>query len=120
MLGEILGARSLEQPGNVGTLPGIVDAAFALPDIYEGYGFPFGWIAAKQRPDGAISPGEIGYDINCDTRLLRSDLTQSQLVPFKETLVVDVSNAIPSGTGQHSKMSFDFAELDEVLRRGAD
>lgn len=118
MLSEILGDRSLEQLVNVATLPGIVGAALAMPDIHEGYGFPIGGVAATKWPDGVISPGGIGYDINCGVRLLKSDLTRMQLEPFKERLALDLSRSIPSGTGQGSKMTLDFAELDEVLTQG--
>lgn len=118
MLSEILGDRSLEQLVDVATLPGIVGVALAMPDIHEGYGFPIGGVAATQWPDGVISPGGIGYDINCGVRLLISDLVQTQLEPFKEALALDLSRSIPSGTGQGSKMTLDFAELDEVLTQG--
>lgn len=126
MLGEILGDRSLEQLVDVATLPGIVGAALAMPDIHEGYGFPIGGVAATQWPDGVISPGGIGYDINCGVRLLKSELTQAQLEPFKETLAQGLSRSIPSGTGHGApsgpghgaKMTLDIAELDEVLTQG--
>lgn len=120
MLGEILGDRSLEQLVDVATLPGIVGVALAMPDIHEGYGFPIGGVAATQWPDGVISPGGIGYDINCGVRLLKSDLVRTQFEPFKETLALDLSRSIPSGTGQGSKMTLDFAELNEVLTQGVD
>ncbi len=119
MLSEILGDRSLEQLVDVATLPGIVGVALAMPDIHEGYGFPIGGVAATQWPDGVISPGGIGYDINCGVRLLKSDLVRTQFEPFKEALALDLSGSIPSGTGQGSKMTLDFAELDEVLTQGA-
>lgn len=118
MLGEILGDRSLEQLVNVTTLPGIVGAALAMPDIHEGYGFPIGGVAATQWPDGVISPGGIGYDINCGVRLLKSELTRTQLEPFKERLAQGLSRSIPSGTGHGGKMTLDFAELDKVLAQG--
>ncbi len=118
MLSEILGDRSLEQLVDVATLPGIVGVALAMPDIHEGYGFPIGGVAATQWPDGVISPGGIGYDINCGVRLLKSDLVRTQFEPFREALASDLSGSIPSGTGQGSKMTLDFAELDEVLTQG--
>jgi len=126
MLSEILGDRSLEQLIDVATLPGIVGVALAMPDIHEGYGFPIGGVAATQWPDGVISPGGIGYDINCGVRLLKSEITQAQLEPFKETLAQGLSRSIPSGmghgapsgTGHGGKMTLDIAELDEVLMQG--
>lgn len=118
MLDEILGDRCLEQLVDVATLPGIVGFALAMPDIHEGYGFPIGGVAATLWPDGAISPGGIGYDINCGVRLLTSDLTRTHFEPFKGSLATDLSHAIPSGTGQGGKMTLDFTELNEVLTQG--
>ena len=70
LLDAILADRSLEQLENVATLPGIVEAALAMPDIHQGYGFPVGGVAATETPDGVVSPGGVGYDINCGVRLL--------------------------------------------------
>src|SRR5581483_8346117 len=70
LLDALAGDRSLEQLQNVATLPGIVDAALAMPDIHQGYGFPVGGVAATELPDGVVSPGGVGYDINCGVRLL--------------------------------------------------
>src|SRR3972149_2566045 len=72
MLDDILADQSLEQLVNTSTLPGVVGAVLAMPDMHEGYGFPIGGIAATQWPGGAISPGGIGYDINCGVRVLTS------------------------------------------------
>jgi tRNA-splicing ligase RtcB len=118
MVTEILGDRSLEQLVDVASLPGIVGFALAMPDIHEGYGFPIGGVAATQWPDGAISPGGIGYDINCGVRLLTSEVMRADFAPFKEALATDLSYAIPSGTGQGGKMTLDFTELDQVLTEG--
>ena len=70
LIGQIAADRSLEQLQNVATLPGITEAALAMPDIHQGYGFPVGGVAATEPPDGVISPGGVGYDINCGVRLL--------------------------------------------------
>lgn len=118
MLGDILGDRSLEQLIDVATLPGIVGAALAMPDIHEGYGFPIGGVAATEWPDGVISPGGIGYDINCGVRLLKSDLAQTQLEPFKETLAQELARAVPAGTWHSVRTTLDIAELDKVLMQG--
>lgn len=118
MLGDILGDRSLEQLIDVATLPGIVGAALAMPDIHEGYGFPIGGVAATEWPDGVISPGGIGYDINCGVRLLKSDLVQTQLEPFKETLAQELARAVPAGTWHSVRTTLDIAELDKVLMQG--
>lgn len=118
MLDDILGDRSLEQLINVATLPGIVGAALAMPDIHEGYGFPIGGVAATEWPDGVISPGGIGYDINCGVRLLKSNITQKDLAPYKEMLAHELSRSIPSGTGHGGRTVLDTAELDKVLLNG--
>src|SRR6516165_11940170 len=79
LLAAIEQDRSLEQLANVATLPGIVEAALAMPDIHQGYGFPVGGVAATEAPDGVISPGGVGYDINCGVRLLALPLTVEEL-----------------------------------------
>src|SRR5919204_5499335 len=84
LLGAILQDSSLEQLQNVATLPGIVDAALAMPDIHQGYGFPVGGLAATELPDGVVSPGGVGYDINCGVRLLAAPFTAQELGPWKE------------------------------------
>src|SRR5512134_1095316 len=79
LLESIARDRSLEQLQNVATLPGIVDAALAMPDVHQGYGFPVGGVAATELPDGVISPGGVGYDINCGVRLLALPLEAGEL-----------------------------------------
>src|ERR687887_1150580 len=81
LLGAILQDSSLVQLQNVATLPGIVDAALAMPDIHQGYGFPVGGLAATEVPDGVVSPGGVGYDINCGVRLLAAPIAASELGP---------------------------------------
>src|SRR5256885_16929459 len=87
LLDAIRSDRSLEQLANVATLPGIVDAALAMPDIHQGYGFPVGGVAATACPDGVVSPGGVGYDINCGVRLLALPLSDSELGARREALV---------------------------------
>ena len=87
LLRAILRDRSLEQLQNVATLPGIVDAALAMPDIHQGYGFPVGGLAATELPDGVVSPGGVGYDINCGVRLLALPLTADELADRRDALV---------------------------------
>src|SRR3990172_12282570 len=103
---EILAAierdRSLEQLQNVATLPGIVDAALAMPDIHQGYGFPVGGVAAMEAPDGVVSPGGVGYDINCGVRLLAFPLTADELGARREALVHELSRALPAGAGHRA------------------
>src|ERR1700752_4824218 len=79
LIGQIAADRSLEQLRNVATLPGITGAALAIPDIHQGYGFPVGGVAATEAPDGVISPGGVGYDINCGVRLLALPLSAGEL-----------------------------------------
>src|SRR5439155_14520965 len=83
--------RSLEQLANVATLPGIVDASLAMPDIHQGYGFPVGGVAATEGSDGVVSPGGVGYDINCGVRLLALPLTAAELGERREPLVHEIS-----------------------------
>ena len=110
--------QSLVQLQNVATLPGIVDAALAMPDIHQGYGFPVGGVAAMELPDGVVSPGGVGYDINCGVRLLVLPLSEPELGERREPLVHELSRAIPAGTGKRGALQLSGAELDGVLREG--
>jgi tRNA-splicing ligase RtcB len=118
ILEEIKGDLSLEQLQNVATLPGIVGAAIAMPDIHQGYGFPVGGVAATELPDGVVSPGGVGYDINCGVRLLALPLTEAELGDRREALVHEISRSVPAGAGKSGGRALDDAELDEVLRLG--
>jgi tRNA-splicing ligase RtcB len=118
ILHAVRGDRSLEQLENVATLPGIVDAAIAMPDIHQGYGFPVGGLAATEPPDGVVSPGGVGYDINCGVRLLVLPLTANELAPRKETLVHAISRSAPAGAGRGGGLTLGPTELDAVLRDG--
>jgi tRNA-splicing ligase RtcB (3'-phosphate/5'-hydroxy nucleic acid ligase) len=106
---------SLGQTENVATLPGIVEAALAMPDAHQGYGFPVGGVAATELPDGVVSPGGVGYDINCGVRLLALPLTEDELGERRESLVHEISRAVPAGAGNTSRRTGD---LDAVLREG--
>ena len=118
LLAGILGDRSLEQLENVAMLPGIVDAACAMPDIHQGYGFPVGGIAATAVPDGAVSPGGVGYDINCGVRLLALPLSWEDLGDRREAFVHEISRAIPAGAGRRGELHFEGARLDRLLVEG--
>lgn len=118
MLQEILRDRSLEQLVNVSALPGIQKYALAMPDVHEGYGFPVGGVAAFDLEEGIISPGGIGYDINCGVRLLKSDLEFREAEPHLETLTKALFEEIPSGVGRGGKLKLNNAELDKVLKDG--
>src|SRR5438876_5802565 len=99
LIEAIVADRSLEQLQNVATLPGVVEAAFAMPDIHQGYGFPVGGLAATEAPDGVVSPGGVGYDINCGVRLLALPLTASELGGRREALMHEISRRVPVGAG---------------------
>ena len=116
LLAAIRTDQSLEQLQNVATLPGIVGAAIAMPDIHQGYGFPVGGLAATELPDGVVSPGGVGYDINCGVRLLALPLTVDELGKRRERLVHELSRAIPAGAGREGGKRVD---LDDVLVNGS-
>jgi tRNA-splicing ligase RtcB len=116
LLAAILRDRSLEQLQNVATLPGIVDAALAMPDIHQGYGFPVGGLAATELPDGVVSPGGVGYDINCGVRLLALPLTSGELGERRAAFVHEISRAVPAGVGKEGGKRVD---VDRVLQDGS-
>jgi tRNA-splicing ligase RtcB len=118
MLDSIIQDRSLNQLVNVSTLPGIQKAALVMPDVHEGYGFPIGAVAATKYPDGVISPGGIGYDINCGVRLLKSNHTVKEIYEYIEPLSKEVYRQVPSGVGKSGFMKLSFKELEKVLSRG--
>ena len=118
ILAAIRGDRSLEQLQNVATLPGVVGAAVAMPDIHQGYGFPVGGVAATELPDGVVSPGGVGYDINCGVRLLALPLSESELGERREGLVHSISREIPAGAGKHGVLHLGGGSLDAVLKDG--
>jgi tRNA-splicing ligase RtcB len=110
--------RSLQQLKNVATLPGVTRCVYAMPDIHEGYGFPVGGVAAMRLSDGVISPGGVGYDINCGVRLLVSSLRREDIAPKLRDLVHELSRGVPSGAGRGSRLSLSDADLDRVLAEG--
>lgn len=118
MLDSIIQDRSLEQLVNVTTLPGIQRCALVMPDVHEGYGFPIGGVAATKYPDGVISPGGIGYDINCGVRLLKSSHTVQDLSKYIEPLSKEIFHQVPSGVGRSGFLKLSNPELVDVLERG--
>ncbi len=111
---------SLKQLVNVATLPGIVEPALAMPDIHWGYGFPIGGVAAMDADEGVVSPGGVGFDINCGVRLLRSSLSKEDLEPLKERLADYLYARVPAGVGSERRdVRFSRRELKDVLREGA-
>lgn len=120
MLEDVLGDRSLGQLVNVATLPGIQKYAFAMPDVHQGYGFPIGGVAAMAIDEGGvISPGGIGYDINCGVRLLAVSMTADELKPYIEKLATKIFHKVPSGVGKGGSLDFKADDLDRILRDGA-
>lgn len=110
----------LDQVANVACLPGIVGASLAMPDIHWGYGFPIGGVAAFDALDGVVSPGGVGYDINCGVRLIRSRLILEQVRPRLKELVDALFVAIPSGLGSHHRSaSLSVAEMRQICHEGA-
>jgi tRNA-splicing ligase RtcB len=119
LLEKALTDKSIEQLVNATTLPGIVGYAIAMPDVHQGYGFPVGGVAATRVPDGVISPGSIGYDINCGVRLLATDLTVEMVEPYLNDLATTLYRRCPSGLGEGGAIRLRDDDLDEVLARGA-
>lgn len=111
-------SKALEQVANVATLPGIVKASFAMPDIHWGYGFPIGGVAAVRDEDGFISPGGVGFDISCGVRLLKTTMIVSEIEPDLKPLMHELSRNIPKGLGRKGKISLSQSELEEVLDKG--
>jgi len=118
LLQKMLSDRTIMQARNVSSIPGIVGHSVVLPDGHEGYGFPVGGVAAMDAEEGMISPGGVGYDINCGVRLLRSNLTEQTVRSKLKELVTDLFSSIPSGVGSKGAVKLTHSELDEVLVNG--
>ncbi|HJJ21520.1 MAG: RtcB family protein [Crenarchaeota archaeon] len=118
LLQKMLSDRTIMQARNVASIPGIVSHSVVLPDGHEGYGFPVGGVAAMDAEEGMISPGGVGYDINCGVRLLRSNLTEQTVRLKLKELVNDLFSSIPSGVGSKGAVRLTNSELDEVLVNG--
>ncbi len=120
LLAALEGDQSLQQVVNVAHLPGIVGPSIAMPDVHWGYGFPIGGVAAFRLDGGVVSPGGVGYDINCGVRLLVAPLTEAEVRPRLEPLVETLFATIPSGVGAaRSDLRLSEADLDAVLAGGA-
>ena len=119
LIAAIKSDASLEQLANGATLPGIVKAALAMPDIHQGYGLPVGGVVATDAEHGVVSPGAIGFDISCGVRLLRTALDAAEIGDRMERLVDALYAAVPTGVGSRSSLSLDAKTLDEVMARGA-
>ena len=121
LLPYIIEDPSVEQVANVAFLPGIVGYSLAMPDIHWGYGFPIGGVAATDvDADGVISPGGVGFDINCGVRLLRTDLTEAEVRPHLRDLVATLFRDIHTGTGEGIRLKLSKKDIDRVLSRGSE
>ena len=119
LLAGVEGDPSLQQLANVATLPGIQLHALAMPDIHFGYGFPVGGVAAFDVAEGIVSPGGIGYDINCGVRLIRTNLSADEVRPRLSELIDRLYREVPSGVGSQGGYPLQRSEIDEVLAGGA-
>ncbi|MCP4540070.1 MAG: RtcB family protein [Chloroflexi bacterium] len=111
--------RTVRQLTNVATLPGIIKHAMAMPDFHQGYGFPIGGVAAIRQDTGVISPGGVGYDINCGVRLLGTHMEQEQVAPYLQDLTANLYRACPSGVGGKGRERVSERELNELVTQGA-
>ena len=118
-LEEIKKDKTLEQVKNVAKLPGIINYSIALPDAHQGYGFPIGGVAAFDLEKGIISPGGVGYDINCGVRLLKTNLTKKDLLGKEKIILEKIYKKIPSGVGRGSPFQIKRKEINEILEKGA-
>ncbi len=118
-LEKSLESHSIEQVANIATLPGIVGSSLAMPDIHTGYGFTIGGVAAFDLREGILSPGGVGYDINCGVRLLRSDLHKEDITPKLKDIVHAFYRDIPTGVGSKGKLRLNSKDHKKVLLKGA-
>ena len=119
MLDEVFKDRSIEQLINTAALPGIINYSMAMPDIHEGYGFPIGGVAAMDVEKGVISPGGVGYDINCGMKLLKSELSEKDIEPYIDKLAAEIQKEVPSGLGRGRQVKLNIDALDKILKGGA-
>ena len=119
LLEQSLNDLSIEQAINTASLPGVVRAVVVMPDMHQGYGFPIGGVAATEFPDGVISPGGIGYDINCGVRLLSSNIQLENVNHLMKELAVALHHFCPSGIGSQGDIKLDSNELRKVCEQGA-
>lgn len=119
LLEQIRKDLSLQQAMNVACLPGIVGPSLAMPDIHQGYGFPIGGVAATDYEEGVVSPGGVGFDINCGVRLVSSNLHVDEVRPKLRELVNQVFRDVPCGTGGKGRLELSERELKEILSKGS-
>ncbi len=119
LIDAALGDKSFDQAVNTTTLPGLVSPVVVMPDVHQGYGFPIGGVAASRYPDGIISPGAIGYDINCGVRLLASGISFDDVQRELPDLALALDANCPSGVGVGGSVRLTTKELDKVCRQGS-
>jgi len=119
MIAQLEGDQAIEQAANVATLPGITGHSLAMPDIHWGYGFPIGGVAAMRIDDGVVSPGGVGFDINCGTRVIATSLDEAGVRPLLKDIVNQLYRDAPPGMGGHGFLKVTSAELDELMVQGA-
>jgi tRNA-splicing ligase RtcB len=118
MVEHLLEERALEQLVNTATLPGVQEPALAMPDIHQGYGFPIGGVVATRAADGVISPGGVGYDINCGVRLLGSGVRYPKIKEHLPALATQIQRDVPTGIGHKGRLTLDDRAMKEVLELG--
>ncbi|MBZ9578020.1 RtcB family protein [Patescibacteria group bacterium] len=118
MLEDIFQDDSIQQLINGTTLPGIVRYGIAMPDCHEGYSVPIGFVGAIKIPDGVISPGACGFDINCGMRLLKSEHAEKEIKPYLENLATEIQKQVPSGLGRGRGIKLSIEQIDKILRQG--
>ena len=119
LLEDVKNDKSLDQLVNTATLPGAFKYALAMPDIHQGYGFPIGGVVATRLPDGVISPGGVGYDINCGVRLLATHLERNEIKPYLDNLTSALYANCPSGVGKGGSIKLKSGELDRIMESGS-
>ena len=120
LLESVKGDSTLEQARNVACLPGILRMSYVMPDAHQGYGFPIGGVAAFDLEEGVISPGGVGYDINCGVRLLRTDYTEKDIAAKRKDLLAEIFKEVPAGVGKGGVTKLSAGVLKEILAKGAE
>jgi tRNA-splicing ligase RtcB len=120
LLQDIRHDMTLEQARNVACLPGIQRKSYTMPDAHQGYGFPIGGVAAFDPDEGIISPGGVGYDINCGVRLLRTEFTDAEISPRRKELLAEIFKEVPAGVGRGGVTRLSRNVLKEILVKGAE
>ncbi|MFZ1971007.1 MAG: RtcB family protein [Candidatus Nanoarchaeia archaeon] len=120
LIEKIKNDKTIEQAENISMLPGIVEKSITMPDAHQGYGFPIGGVAAFDLKKGIVSPGGVGYDINCGVRLLSVDLTKKEFLEKRDQILNELYKNIPSGVGVGGELKISEKEMDEILEHGAE